>query len=115
MGLNGPWHMHRPEKNVAGKCHPEHSHGHHHHHYPFTSDLEVASTAFPEVSFVRGIFNGRFVSDLLGALTTWAIHISILALPQPVSFVWCPFSVSNKKTLHVCIATSAKAIETGEH
>ena len=64
---------------------------------------------------MRGIFNGRSVSDLLGALTTWAIYISILALPQPVSFVWFPFFVSNKKTSHVCIATPAEANETGEH
>lgn len=62
-----------------------------------------------------GIFNGRPVSDLPGALTTCAVDISILALPQPVWFVWFPFIVSNKKILHVCVAAPGKASQTGEH
>ena len=106
--------LHRPEKAVARECHPEHSHGHRHHHYPFTSDLETAFTAFPEVAFVRGIPNGRSVSDSPGAPTTCATYISIPALPQPVSFAWLPLSVSNKKTSRVYIATPNKALNPSQ-
>ena len=70
QGRNGPRDLHRPEKAVARKCHPQHSHRHRHHHYPFTSDLEVAFTAFPEVPFARGIPNGCSVNDSPDTLTT---------------------------------------------
>ena len=114
MGHNGPRDLHRCEKAVARKRHPEHSHRHRHHHYTFTSDLEIAFTTFPEVAFVRGIPNGCSVSDSPKALTTCATYISLPALPQPVLFGWFPFSVSNKKTLHVYIATPAKALNPSQ-
>lgn len=70
MGHHGSRDLHRREKALARKCDPEHSHRRRHHHDSFASNLELAITTFPEVTFVRSIPNGRLVSDSLDALTT---------------------------------------------
>lgn len=114
MGLSCFWDLHRLEKAVVRKCHPEHLHGHYHYHYPLASDLETAFTAFPEVASVRRFPNGRSVSDSPGAPTTCVTYISIPALRQPVSFAWLPLSVSNTRISRVYIATSNKALDPSQ-